>query len=289
MSELRWHGWLGLFILIATTGLILIGVTPLATWYTPIMWSGYILFVDAIILRREGTSLITGNPRKFFLMLWLSVLVWLLFEIYNLRLQNWYYANLPANMLVRDLGYLWAFATIFPGIFQTNTLLESFGLFRAQADRPPVTFTPGQHGILFLIGLLFVAIPPMLPVRFVRYTFGFVWLGFIPLVDTINYRLGAPSLLRDWEEGNRRRLLTLLVAGAICGFLWEGWNYFTLQFEGTGWIYALPHPLNLLENVFRIGQMPLLGFLGFPPFAVEAWAIWRFLCTFLLPEDDAEN
>jgi len=284
MLKLRWHGWLGLSIMLAVTLLVPLGVRWLTIWYTPIMWTGYILLADAIILRREGASLITHTPRKFVLMLWVSVLVWLLFEIYNLRLRNWFYTNLPANLLVREFGYLWAFATIFPGIFQTHALLESLGLFRRQADRPPLKLTPGQHGILLLIGLAFVAIPPMLPVELARYTFGFVWLGFIPLMDPVNYRLGVPSLLRDWEEGNRRRLLTLLAAGAVCGLLWESWNYFTLQFGGTGWIYTLPYPLSLLENVFRIGQMPLLGFLGFPPFAIESWALWHFFRAFLLPD-----
>jgi hypothetical protein len=284
MFRLRWHGWLGLLIMISATVLVPLGAAWITTWYTPIMWTGYIFLADSVVLRREGTSLITGSPRKFVLMLWLSALVWLLFEIYNLRLRNWFYTNLPANLLVREFGYLWAFATIFPGIFQTHALLESFGVFRRQVNRPRLKLTPGQHGIILLIGLAFVAIPPMLPIELACYTFGFVWLGFIPLMDPINYRLGAPSLLRDWEEGNRRRLLTLLAAGAVCGLLWESWNYFTLQFGGAGWIYTLPYPLNLLENIFRIGQMPLLGFLGFPPFALESWALWQFLRVFLLPD-----
>lgn len=287
MLKLQWHGWLGLAIMLVATVLVLIGNVLLATWYTPIMWSGYILLADAVILRREGTSLIAGSPRKFILMLWLSVLIWLLFEVYNLRLRNWIYTNLPVNMFMRDLGYLWAFATILPGIFQTNALLESFGLFRCLTNRRSVTLTPGQHGIFLLIGLTFVIIPPLLPAQIARYTFGFIWLGFIPLMEPIIYRLGAPSILRDWEEGSRRRLLTLLAAGAVCGLLWEGWNYFTLQFGGAGWIYTLPYPLNLLENVFRIGQMPLLGFLGFPPFAVEAWVLWQFFQIFLLPDSES--
>jgi hypothetical protein len=282
---IKWYGWLGLVIMAVSTVMVALGSAWFARWYTPYMWTGYIMLADAIVLRLRGRSLITGNPREFILLLWLSVLCWLAFEVYNFRLKNWYYVNLPANMVERNFGYLWAFATIFPGIFESADLLEALGAFKRQDSKPKRRWGDFWLSTSIVVGLAFIVIPPMLPPVPTRYTFGFVWLGFFFLLDPVNYRLGAPSLLRSWEEGRRRKLYLLLAGGAVCGLLWESWNFYTLQFSGAAWIYSLPYPLSLLENVFRIGRMPVLGFLGFPPFALECWAMWHLLKTFLLPDE----
>ncbi len=47
----------------------------------------------------------------------MSIPLWVVFEGYNLLIKNWYYINLPENLLVRYFGYAWAFATISPGDF----------------------------------------------------------------------------------------------------------------------------------------------------------------------------
>lgn len=54
-------------------------------------------------------------------------------------------------------------------------------------------------------------------------------------------------------------------AGVLCGVLWEFWNYYAL----AKWTYHLPF-LGSLEH-YRLFEMPILGFLGFPAFAVECW------------------
>lgn len=51
-----------------------------------------------------------------------------------------------------------------------------------------------------------------------------VWLGFIFLLDPINAAAGAESIRGDLREGRRARLINLLAAGLICGFVWEFWN-----------------------------------------------------------------
>jgi hypothetical protein len=285
MKPIRWHGWLGLAGMLIATISVARGSAWLARYYTPVMWTGYILLVDAIVFALRGHSLISKSPGDFVLLLWLSVLCWLAFEVYNFKLQNWYYVNVPANMLERNLGYLWSFATIFPGLFESADLLEVLGAFKRQDAKPKHRWGSFSLSLSILAGLAAVIIPPMLPHTLARFTFGFIWLGFFFLLDPINYRLGAPSLLRDWEEGNRRKLYLLVGGGALCGLLWESWNFYTLQFGGAAWIYSLPYPLNLLEDVFRIGRMPLLGFLGFPPFALECWALWHFLKAILLPSE----
>jgi hypothetical protein len=59
-----------------------------------------------------------------------------------------------------------------------------------------------------------------------------------------------------------------LAAGLICGLWWEAWNYFAI----TKWVYTLP-----VLNFWKVFEMPLLGFLGFPPFALECAVMYNFL------------
>lgn len=88
------------------------------------------------------------------------------------------------------------------------------------------------------------------------------------LLDSINDRLGRLSILRDWRTGDLRRTGVLLVAGYTCGFFWEFWNYWAY----TKWVYTVPVP-----EMLHIFEMPILGFLGFGPFALETFAFWTLV------------
>jgi hypothetical protein len=54
----------------------------------------------------------------------------------------------------------------------------------------------------------------------------------------------------------------------VCGVLWETWNYWAR----VKWMYTVPG----FESL-KVFEMPLAGFLGFPPFALECVAIVAFL------------
>lgn len=267
--RLRWYGWFGLGIIVSAELLLFAGQPLVAKWFTPIVWTGYILFADALVLKLKGDSLIHDRPREALMLVWISAGCWLLFEAYNIRLQNWYYVNVPKNPIERNWAYLWSFATIMPGVFETADVLEGLGFLRSLRMKPKA-FSPALLAALVVIGLGWVTIPPLLPVPVARYTFGFVWLGFILLLEPINMQLGAHSPLEDWGHGDPRPALRLLTAGLICGFLWEFWNFWA----SAGWRYTLPWPLDFGPHYFR---MPVLGLLGFPPFAWECWAMFQFL------------
>jgi hypothetical protein len=177
--------------------------------------------------------------------------------------------GVPANPWARDWAYLWSFATIFPGIFETADVLDGLALFR-RARVHTAAIPPFQLAISFLLGIAFLAVPPLHDPAFARYTFAFVWVGFVLLLEPINRLLGAPSLYREWEKGNPRPTLLLLTAGGICGLLWEFWNYWA----AAGWRYTVPWPLDFRVYYFR---MPVLGLLGFPAFALESYAMYHFL------------
>jgi hypothetical protein len=267
--RLKWYGWLGLAIVIVAEVLLFAGQSFVGRWFTPLVWTGYVLFADALALRLRGHSLLHDRPREALMLVWLSVGCWVLFEIYNFRLRNWYYLNVPEHPVVRGWAYLWAFATIMPGMFETYDVLRGLGFLEGLRSKPrdlSPTFWAGS----FVVGLAFVTIPPVLPVPVARYTFGFVWLGFIFLLEPINVQLGVDSPLAAWGQGDPRPALRLLAAGLICGFLWEFWNYWAI----TGWRYTVPWPLDFGLYYFR---MPALGMLGFPPFAWESWAMFQTL------------
>ena len=274
MNSFRWHGFAGLAIILAAEIFLFAGQPFVRTWFTPIVWTGYILFADALVYRKRNRSLLTANFPAVPFMALLSVLCWLVFEVYNLRLANWAYVGVPADPLQRTLGYGWSFATIFPGLFQTADLLDAYGVF-SRSQREPIRWTPAKLSLSFITGLALVTLPAALPVHIGAYLFGAVWIGFIFLLEPINYRLGAPSIFRDLEEGKTARLWQLLLAGLICGFLWEFWNYWA----AGKWVYIFP----MFQN-FKLFEMPAPGFLGFPPFALECFAMYS-LCSRALQID----
>lgn len=269
--RLAWYGWVGLVGLgLAEVGLHL-RVEPLTSWFTPVAWTLYILLIDAVVQLRRGESLLSRRFPDALAMFLFSNLGWLVFEVYNLRMRNWYYVGVPTQEVVRTLSFFWSFGTIFPAIFVTQDLLESFGLFESYHRK--LKIAPAWLGAASILGLAFLAIPPLLSPPLIQldlapYLFGFVWLGFIPLLEPIHYRWGLPSLIAEWEQGRRGRTYRLLLAGLICGILWEFWNYWA----GAKWHYLAP----ILRNV-RLFEMPLPGFLGFPPFAIECWLLYHFM------------
>ena len=280
---MRRHGWLGAVVLAGGEAALYAGVPFVTTWFTPIMWTGYILLVDALVARRTGGSWLTTRRREFPFLAVLSVLSWLIFEVYNFKLRNWVYLGMPAEMWVRDIGFFWSFATITPAIFETAELLESF---RPPPPAPALVAKRQGKGswrdsIAILVGLALIAIPAALPDWLAPYTFGFVWLGFVPLLEPINRRLRQPSLWRDGSEGNRARVWQWLAAGFVCGLLWEAWNFQALARGGAGWLYTMPPLIHNLIFGLHYGKMPVAGLLGFPPFAWECFALYYFLRSVL--------
>ena len=266
MRRLPSYGWIGLLVMLVTEAGMLARVEPFASWHTPIAWTGYILFVDALVWKRRGSSWLRDRPAESVFLAGISVPLWLVFELYNkYSLHNWYYVGLPESLLARYAGYAWSFATIAPAIFETADLVSSLRDRRADVHRVddtlPQTIGPGGW-LSVALGAAMLLLPIVHPSAYLAAP---VWLGFIFLLDPLNARAGSESILGDWRRGRTHRLVNLLVAGLVCGVIWEFWNYWA----HTKWIYAVP----ILPEV-RIFEMPILGFGGFPPFAVECFVMY---------------
>ncbi len=244
-------------------------------WMTPVCWWCYILAVDAWIYRKKGASLLTTRRELLALECLLSVAFWCVFEAYNRVMPGWRYVNLDENLSVRLAGYAIAFATIMPGMFLTAEWLQCHGLFAARRCRPR-RWTASGLNVSMAVGAAFCFVPPFLPEAWRGYLWAMVWVGWFLMLEPINYRRGLPSLYRDWERGEVARTAQLLAAGAICGLLWEFWNMWAY----TKWVYIFPPGIPA-----KYFEMPVLGFLGFLPFALDYFAMFHFLAGFFTRQD----
>ena len=265
------YGLVGLAIIIAAEAALFLDVRLVGIYFTPLVWTGYILTVDAAVFRLRGRSVIKTEPQAFVWMVVLSIFLWLIFEGYNLYLRNWIYVGLPNSVIPRYLGYGWSFATIWPCVLETTELLLATWFRNSPA--PPEPAVPARAPVAPIIaGIVILAMPPLMPLDIAVYMFGPVWLGFILLLDPLNYRDGRPSLWGDWAHGYKARTWALLTAGLICGLLWEFWNHWA----AAKWLYIF----EILPD-WRIFEMPVIGFLGFPAFALEIFVMYVFATALL--------
>jgi hypothetical protein len=261
----------GLAIMIVSEAATLARIEPFASWNTPICWTGFIVFADAVVWRARGSSWIRSAPREFALLALASIPLWLIFEGYNLVIRNWHYVGLPENDALRSFGYAWSFATIWPAIFEGAELIAVTRGSALPALPAPPAFPalPALPALLSVaLGALMLASPFLTSPTVAAYLAAPVWLGFILLLDPINARLGGQSLWRDWRAGRIDRLVNLVLSGFLCGGLWEFWNYWSR----AKWHYTV----RIMEHV-KIFEMPLPGYFGFPAFALECFTMYVFL------------
>jgi hypothetical protein len=246
---------------------MLLQVEPFWSWHTAIAWTGYILFVDGVVWSRRGSSWLASSRAEFAFLAVASVLLWLVFEFYNLFIRNWHYINLPEGLALRWFGYAWSFATIWPAIFETG---EMIAVWRSRHPSARASVVPSAASMPWTRGMILSAVaggalllwPLLWPSPWLAAP---VWLGFILLLDPINARSGGESLVADWRAGSIDRTVNLCSAGLLCGLVWEFWNFWAR----AKWIYSVP----LMPDV-KLFEMPIPGYLGFPAFALECFTMY---------------
>lgn len=277
------YGYIGILVIAMAEGLLFSGNQLVGHWFTPIVWTGYILFVDALVYKFSGRSPLMTDRLELLLVAVFSIGVWWLCEFYNaprfwksdLELW-WHYRNLEPNPFLRRVGYDWAFATIFPLLFLTAELFR-LTVFREKGRGVIIKFSRPILIVLALVGTVGAIVPLLYPSAWFAPV---IWLSFVFLFDPVNALRGQPSISNDLSHGDWRRLWSLLLSGLLCGVLWEFWNYWAI----SKWTYTVP----FLGNV-KVFEMPILGFLGFPPFAVECWVMYIFLRSLLQPRSSDTN
>ncbi len=264
--RLPWYGWVGLGTLLGGEIGLFVGVHAVEVLFYCIAWWSYIVLVDAWVWKRRGHSLLRNRPWEFLVLAFWSIAIWNVFEVFNFRLQNWFYVNVPTDSVYGAAFTFFAYSTVVPGIFETYELLGVHGVV-GRVTVCPWRIRPSGLAAAQIVGLAMMVTPLLWP----RHAFPWVWGFVVLLLDPVCYRLDRSqgrSLLHWFEQGDPRPFLRLLLAGIICGGLWEFWNYWSY----TKWIYTVP----FFEDL-KWFEMPPLGFLGFPPFALECYVLINFL------------
>lgn len=231
------------------------------------LWLGYCLLVDGIVFFRKNTSLLNRNPRRYILLFFFSAPVWWLFELFNWRTQNWFYEGREwfSDVQYAVLATL-AFSTVVPAVFGTAELIGSFAWVRRLGKRIPETAFRFPGKIYFFLGILFLALLLIWP----GYFFGLIWVSVFFMIDPVNYRTHKRSLLHQLHTGEWRYVVSLAVGCLLCGFFWEMWNFYSYP----KWIYHVP-----FVGVFHVFEMPLPGYLGYIPFALELYALYHLVVS----------
>jgi hypothetical protein len=257
-------------------GVVLIAIAWPLAWIGPKpfsehtffpLWLGYILTVDGLTQRRTGTSLLTRSGSRFAMLFAFSIPLWWLFEFANEFLRNWRYvpSRQHGTLAYVALASL-AFTTVMPAIFVTGEFYRSFA-FLARPIRW-VRIAPSRAGLIAIaaFGLaMFVA-----SLMFPDDAFPLVWIGLFLFMDVINAFTGGRSITAQVTQGRWDTVLVLFAAGITCGIFWEMWNYWSLP----KWVYdvpVVPRP--------KLFEMPLLGYGGYLPFALEVYAFYHLTHT----------
>ena len=207
-----------------------------------------------------------------------SIPLWLVFEVYNLFIRNWYYVGLPENFALRMFGYAWSFATIWPAIFEGAELVAVLRAGGGSGGRARVAVLP--------------SVPPALPAspcrrplrRRRRADAGCrrsscrrpsraIWRrrsgsasSFCSIRSTRGLAESRCSSI--FAQAGGIGLMNLALSGFLCGVLWEFWNYWSR----AKWHYTRAdhgEPEDLRDAAAR--------YLGFPAFAIECFTMYVFV------------
>ncbi len=260
-KTMAWHGWIG-WILVAVSwplNWLLPGLRTHVLFFP--LWLGYTLVVDALVLRRTGSSLLTRSPRDFAMLFVISAPAWWVFEIINWRTANWQYLG---GELFSDLEYFVLasvnFSTVIPAVFGTAELIGTSRWIGRFGRGPRISATPRTCWGFLLMGFAMLGLLLVWP----RYFYPLMWVSLVLILEPINVWLGKRSILTRLHHGDWRTVIALGTGALTCGFFWEMWNYLSYP----KWIYHVP-----FADFWHLFEMPLLGYLGYLPFGLELYLL----------------
>ncbi len=267
------YGIIGIILILLVQINFFLKLQPFANWYFPIIWFAYILTIDSLVFKLKGSSLISNRIKTFLGILIISAFFWYIFELTNISLQNWQYSGAENLGAMKTLFGIISFSTVLPALFETTELLRSIHIFDKIKLKRKHKITKTFLYTMMLLGVLSFALPLFFP----KFTFPLIWLSFFFFLDPINYINGQPSVIRHLKDRKLAIPLSLLLAGIILGFLWEFWNSQAI----IKWTYDIP-----FVSFFKLFEMPILGYLGYFPFAFELYAMYFFVRSLFLKKEN---
>ena len=255
------RGWIGLGL--AAIGWPLNWMVPgvrTAYLFFP-LWLGYILVVDTLVWMRTRSSIWSRSRKDFLLLFCLSAPVWWLFELINLRTANWEYLGRELFSTFQfHLLCTIAFSIVVPAVFETAELIQTFRWTQRLRSGSHLPATSTVFVALFVIGLAMLIAMLLWPKTF----YPFAWTSLVFVLEPINHWTKRPHFLQQLRTGDWRTVVSLAVGALVCGFFWEMWNYYSFP----KWVYHTPG-----AEFWKIFEMPLLGYGGYVPFALELYAL----------------
>ncbi|MBE9525250.1 MAG: hypothetical protein IMY76_09125 [Chloroflexi bacterium] len=240
------------------------------------LWLGYALVVDGLVLKRTGTSLVARSWKKYIGIFLISAPAWWLFEVINWWIGNWHYVGRAyfTNIEYAIFATL-SFSTVMPAVFGTAELAQSLPFIRNLKLGP--IFSPDRVTIRrwFIFGCIMFASLVIWP----RYFFPLMWISIYFILEPINIWMGNHNLVTRTKEGDWRGVISLFAGVLLTAFFWEFWNYWAYP----KWIYTVP-----FVDFWHIFEMPLLGYGGYLPFALELFALYHLSIGILGQQDKSD-
>jgi hypothetical protein len=259
------HGWFGLMLALFFWGVNWSWDGLRTQWAFFPMWLGYCLTVDGLVFWRTGTSLLTRDWRKYVGLFLISAPVWWAFEALNLRTQNWTYLGVAGFSSAQYAFWTTlSFSTVVPAVFGSSEFLASFDFIKRIHQGPFIGPDRRTTLAFFLAGWCMLGLLLIWP----RIFFPFIWLSLYFIIEPLNVWLGNRSLA-DWtRNGDWRPVIALWLGVLMTAFFWEMWNYFSYP----KWIYHVAW-----GGWMHVFEMPLLGYGGYLPFALELYAFYHLI------------
>ncbi|EAR23156.1 hypothetical protein [Nitrococcus mobilis] len=266
-----WWGWFGAALLFAAWALAWGGI-PTAPFIRRHsfsgLWLGYIITVNALTKQRAGRCLLSDAPWRLLMLFPASTAFWWVFEYLNQFVGNWHYHQVSeaAPTTGAVLSSSLPFSTVLPAVVSTRDLLATFAGLSRGLDRwwrPPRP--PRSWAVVALVAA--VTVLGLLGV-YPDGLYWAVWLTPLVVITALQALAGERSLLTPLAQGDWAVLWLAALAGLICGFFWELWNWHSL----ARWSYSIAY----VER-FHLFAMPLLGYGGYLPFGLTCIAAARLL------------
>src|SRR5687767_3040507 len=265
VSKFPRHGWLGLGLLILFWGLNWSLTGARTHWGFFPLWLGYCLTIDGLVLWRTGTSLLRRSLRKYVGLFLVSAPVWWIFELLNVRTQNWTYIGAEIFSPVEYAFWTTlSFTTVIPAVFGSAELFAGFDFVKRFKRGPVIGAAKKTALTFFALGWTMLLLMLIWPGIF----FPFIWLSLYFILEPINIWVRNRSLANWTQHGDWRPVISLWLGVLLTAFFWEMWNYYSYP----KWIYHVPS-----GDWFHIFEMPLLGYGGYLPFALELYALYHLV------------
>jgi hypothetical protein len=214
--------------------------------------------MDTLVSFKKNEFLLLNRRLPFLIII--SCGFWCIFEIINIRIQNWFYINLPPFIYQRYTGYLLAYGTVIPAIYVTKDFIYSL---IGKTEIKPIRIR-NYPAYSITLGVITITLTCLYP----EYFFPLAWVFLALILDGYNYLKGYASFMRDFEKGFMNNVIATALSGLLCGILWETWNFWSV----SKWVYTVP----FFEDL-KLFEMPIPGYIGFLVFSFEVVTFLNFI------------